>query len=116
MSILFLMAGLTKATSQIESLQSQMSWVNHFPEFMVRFIGIAELLGALGLLLPSILKIKPVLSIWAALGLFAIMIFASIFHFLHAEYNFIGINVIFAIFLGFIAWGRSKKVIIHAKA
>lgn len=114
-AILFLMAGLTKATSPMEDLQKQMNWVTRFPELVVRFIGVAELLGALGLILPSLVRIKPFLTVWAAYGLLTIMILASIFHFMHAEYNFIGINLIFAFFAGFIAWGRSKKVIIQSR-
>jgi len=47
---------------------------------LVRFIGVMELLGALVLILPSVLRIMPILTPIAASGLELIQIFAIIFH------------------------------------
>lgn len=112
---LFMMAGLTKTFQSIEAMAESMPWVLDVPEALVRFIGISEFLGGIGLLLPSVLRIKPALSIWASVGLAAIMVFASIFHASRAEFAAIGVNAIFILFLVFIAWGRSKKAPIAAK-
>lgn len=114
-AVIFLMAGLTKLFQPIEAMAESMPWVLEVPQGLVRFIGISELLGGVGLILPSVLRIKPTLSVWAALGLATIMVLAVIFHGSRGEFPAIGANVLFISILGFIAWGRSKKAIITAK-
>src|SRR6056297_2342121 len=77
----FLMAGMMKITVPIDELATNgMSFVYSFPESMVRFIGICEVLGSIGLILPALLRIKPILTPIASVGLAAIMVFAAIYH------------------------------------
>lgn len=115
LGLMFLMAGIMKSTQPIEELASSLPWVLEMPASMVRFIGISELLGALGLLLPSILRIKPILTPIAAIGLATVMLFAMIFHLSMGEMNVIGMNIIMMGIALFIAWGRLKKVPILSK-
>lgn len=105
-----------KATQPIEELSQSMTWVNDFSAGMVRFIGISELLGGIGLLLPALLRIKPIFTPLAALGLFIIMVLAFIYHISNAEYQALGINLILGAIAVFIAWGRYKKAPIQPKA
>lgn len=116
LGLMFLMAGAMKTAQPIETLAESLPWVSSTPVALVRFIGISELLGALGLLLPSLLRIKPFLTVWAAIGLAVVMLLAAIFHGLKGEFAAIGINVVFMAMFAFIAWGRSKKVPIPAKS
>ena len=113
---MFLMAGAMKATQPIEGLAASLPWVTAVPSALVRFIGISELLGGIGLLLPSILRIKPILTVYAAIGLAVVMVLAAIFHGTRGEFSAIGMNVVMIALFGFIAWGRSKKAPISAKA
>jgi uncharacterized membrane protein YphA (DoxX/SURF4 family) len=113
---MFLMAGFTKVSQPIDQLSKMLPWASQVPEALVRFIGVSELLGGLGLLLPAALRIKPALTVWAALGLVIVMLLASIFHISRGEYSAIGMNVIIALIAAFIAWGRSKKAPILPKA
>ena len=115
LAAMFIMAGAMKSTQPIEQLGASMSWVNNFSAGMVRFIGISELLGGIGLLLPSLLRIKPVLTPLAALGLFTVMVFALVYHITKGEYESLGINVILGSIAFFIAWGRYKKAPIEEK-
>ena len=115
LAAVFLMAGVMKSTQPIEQLGASMSWVNDFSAGMVRFIGISELLGGIGLLLPALLRIKPVLTPLAALGLFTVMVFALVYHITKGEYESLGMNVILGAIAFFIAWGRYKKVPIAEK-
>jgi len=115
LAAVFLMAGVIKSTQPIEQLGASMSWVNDFSAGMVRFIGISELLGGIGLLLPALLRIKPVLTPLAALGLFTVMVFALVYHITKGEYESLGMNVILGATAFFIAWGRYKKVPIAEK-
>lgn len=114
LAAMFLMAGFMKTTTPIAELGATLPWVNDFP-YLVRFIGISELLGAIGLLLPSILRIQPKLTPLAAWGIVAIMVLASIFHGMKGEFPQIGINVVLGAIAGFVAWGRTTKVPISAK-
>jgi uncharacterized membrane protein YphA (DoxX/SURF4 family) len=110
----FGMAGFMKITTPIEQLaQMGMGFVNNYGEGTVRFIGTMEVLGALGLILPSALRIMPILAPVAAVGAGIIMILATQYHITHNE-PFIPTVILFAI-AAFIAWGRYKKAPVKAK-
>ena len=105
---MFLMAGVMKLTQPLDALGAQMPWVASVPAALVRFIGAAELAGALGLLLPSLTRIQPRLTVLAALGLVVVMVLASAFHLSRGEGAVVPMNLVLAAVAGFIAWGRSK--------
>mgnify|MGYP003676877929 FL=1 len=113
---LFIMVGLMKTFQPIEEIAKSLPWVAEYSSSLVRFIGISELLGGIGLLLPSILKVQPKLTVWAAYGLTLVMILAAIFHISRGEYSGVIANLIIGLVAAFIAWGRSKKVIILPKS
>jgi putative oxidoreductase len=115
LAAMFIMAGLMKSTQTIEALAESLPWVESTSLALVRFIGISELLGGIGLLLPALLRIKPFLTTWAALGLAAVMLLAAIFHGSRGEFSAIGMNIVFMGMALFVAWGRSKKAPIAAK-
>lgn len=106
----FGMAGVMKSTQPADALvQAGMAWAGQMPLAMVRFIGISELLGAIGLILPAATKIKPFLTPLAALGLLTIMILAMAFHVSRGEVQATPINIVLGGLAAFIAWGRTKK-------
>ena len=106
----FGMAGVMKSTQPADALvQAGMAWAGQMPLAMVRFIGVSELLGAIGLILPAATKIKPVLTPLAALGLLTIMILAMAFHVSRGEVQATPINIVLGGLAAFIAWGRTKK-------
>ena len=113
---MFLMSGFMKVAQPIEELAKMLPWASQVPEGLVRFIGISEVLGGLGLLLPAALRIKPQLTAWAAVGLALVMLFAAGFHAFRGETSAIGMNVILALVALFIAWGRFKKAPIRPRA
>jgi DoxX-like family len=75
LAALFLFAGGMKLVMPIESMMAQMPLP--LPGAFLRFIGVAETLGALGLILPGLLRIRPGLTPLAAAGLVIIMIGAT---------------------------------------
>jgi uncharacterized membrane protein YphA (DoxX/SURF4 family) len=75
LAALFLFAGVMKLIMPIEAMTEQMP----LPEAFLRFIGVVEVLGALGLLLPGLTRIHPELTPLAALGLAEIMVGAVLF-------------------------------------
>ncbi len=109
LAVMFIMAGAMKSMQPIEELAKSLPWVNEVSVGLVRFIGVSELLGGIGLVLPALLRIKPILTPLAALGLAVVMVFAFVYHIAKGEYNVLGMNVILAAIALFIAWGRYKK-------
>ena len=114
LAAIFLISGLMKTTQPIEKLSTMLPWAKDLP-FLVRFIGIAELFGAIGLILPSLLRIKPNLTVWAAIGLVLVMFLATCFHMMQGEFKQIGLTLFLLIVSAFVAWGRSKNAVIQAK-
>jgi putative oxidoreductase len=108
LSALMLMGAVMKFMP-IEKLSAMMPWTGQVPPTMVRLLGIIDLLAGVGLILPSLLRIKPQLTVWAAWGIVALMVSAIIFHVSRGEASVTGINFIAAIAAGFIGWGRSEN-------
>ena len=107
----FGMAGVMKSTQPVDVLAaSGIAWAPQIPLPLVRFIGISELLGAVGLILPALTKIKPFLTPLAALGLLTIMILAMGFHLSRGESDALPLNMILGGLAAFVAWGRTSKV------
>ena len=100
------MSGSMK-TLQTAKAKEQFPWAKNRSEGFVRFVGISELLGALGLILPLVTGILPWLTVLAAIGLTLIQ-FLAIFteHLPKKEYNVIPINVVLIAISVFIMLGR----------
>jgi putative oxidoreductase len=114
LALFFGMVGLMKTTTPIATLAQQMPWVADAPA-LIRFIGISELAGAIGLVLPAATRIKPGLTSLAALGLVVIMVLAAIFHLVRGELPAIATNFVIGATAAFVAWGRSKRAPIVAR-
>src|SRR5215211_2286025 len=102
---MFVFAGVLKAF-QYERAKASLPWVKDVPRGLVTFIGIAELLGGLGLLLPAITGILPWLTPLAATGLALIMLLAAGFHASRREGQAIGMTAVLLILAAFVAYGR----------
>ncbi len=74
LALLFIWAGGAKLVLPLETLKGPVA----LPGLFVRFIGLAEALGAIGLILPWLLRIRPALTALAAAGLVIIMIGATV--------------------------------------
>ncbi|MCQ3976990.1 MAG: DoxX family protein [Anaerolineae bacterium] len=109
LAVMFLMAGVMKAF-QYERAKASLFWVKDVPRGLVTFIGICELLGGLGLVLPVLTGILPGLTLLAALGLALIMLFAIIFHVTRREPQAIVFNLVLLVLAGFVAYGRFTLV------
>jgi len=80
-ALIFFAAGLNKLIRPKDALAaSGMAYVEDFTAWQVRLIGLAEVLGAVGLILPMALGILPVLSPIAGIGLVIIMVGATVTH------------------------------------
>jgi len=108
LAVAFLLSGGLKATQPKASLAKQMSWVNAIPFGVTRFIGVAEILGGIGLILPMVTNIAPKLTIAAAAGLAVTMIGAIILHTSRKEYGNLIPNIVLLLFAVFVIVGRTS--------
>lgn len=104
-----------KLIQPVASLSAMWPWAGQVPASLVKFTGVIDIVGAVGLILPSLLRIGPKLTPLAAMGVIALMLFASVFHIARGEASVIGVNIVFAAIAAFIIWGRVEKVPISAK-
>src|SRR5687768_5295923 len=115
LALAFGMAGAMKSTAPMAELVNKMVWPGALPEVLVRFIGIAEFAGALGVILPAALRIYPKLTPLAAAGLATIQVLAVPFHLVRGEYMAMPINLSLAALAAFVAWGRYRKAPIASR-
>jgi putative oxidoreductase len=87
-------------------------WAETSPLWIVRFIGLAEFAGVVGLILPALLRIRPELTVYAAAGLLAIQALAIPFHMIRGEFEALPFNLIYVALAVLIIWGRTKKSVI----
>jgi uncharacterized membrane protein YphA (DoxX/SURF4 family) len=107
LAAMFAMAGVMKSTQPIDKLmKSGLNWVERIQVSTVRIIGISELLGAFGLILPLAFGILPILTPIAAVGLAVIMILAAVHHLKYKENKAIAFNAILFLLAAFVAYGR----------
>ncbi|MFC5833371.1 DoxX family protein [Nonomuraea insulae] len=84
------------------------AWYAAVPQPLIVFIGVCEVLGGVGLILPAMARVKPMLTPLAAAGLTLTMILAAGFHILRGEYALVPANLLLGGVSAFITVGRWK--------
>ena len=111
LALLFLFAGGSKLVMTIEEMTKQMP----MPGWFLRFLGVAEILGGLGLVLPGLLRIRPGLTPLAAIGLLIIMIGATVITVSSMGVATAVIPALVGLLLAWVAYGRSALATSTAK-
>jgi DoxX-like family len=107
LALVFGASGIVKATRDRKRLfDDGITWVEDFPAWAVTTIGVLEGLAALGLVLPAVTGIAPVLTPLAAVGIALLMAGAGVVHFRRGEFAFIGVIAVLFLAAAFVAWGR----------
>ena len=108
LTVVFVGAGLLKLTWPKDKLAaSGQGWVEGFTAGQVRLIGTAEVLGAVGLVLPPLVDVVPVLAPLAALGFVLLMAGAAVTHVRRREFlPNVAVNLVLLLLAAFVAWGR----------
>jgi hypothetical protein len=106
LALLFLWAGGIKLVMPLEMLKGPIA----LPGLFIRFIGVAETLGAIGLILPWLLRIRPVLTPLAAGGLFIIMIGATVITSMGGGGTLTLMPATVGILAASVAYGRGRAV------
>jgi hypothetical protein len=108
LAAVFLFAGSTKLFIPRKKLAEAAGggWVLDFSAGFVKALGALEILGAVGLILPALLDVAPVLVPLAALGLGVIMVGAAAVEFRRQEFKHVLVNLTYLALIAFVAWGR----------
>jgi hypothetical protein len=99
-----LYAGGLKVVRSKEQLAPMMGWVDTVPMPAVRLIGMVEVLGAVGLVLPPATGVLPVLALVAAAGFLVLQLLATGLHLSRGEAKVIGLNVGLIVLAGVAVW------------
>ncbi len=106
---ILLLSGAVMKFMPVEKISGMMPWTGEVPIVLLRLLGVIDLLGGVGLILPGLLRLKPVMVIWASVGTSILMLSAIIFHISRVETHVIGFNIICVLIAIFITWGRITK-------
>lgn len=106
---LFIMPGLMKLTTPIPELAAIMPWAGEYSVGFVRFVGMIDIAGGLGLLLPSLTRIMPRLTVIAAACCVLLQVIAIGFHAVRGEFEVLPINAIYIALALIVLWGRGRK-------
>ena len=112
LALLFLFAGAMKFIMSVEEMTQQIQ----LPGLFLRFIGVCEILGGLGLILPSLLRIRPGLTPLAAAGLIVIMIGATVISLMIGDVTTAVAPFVVVLLLAFVAYGRWKVAPIRSSS
>ena len=104
LAVFFVYAGGIKVVQSPEKLRPMMAWVDSVPLGLVRTIGVLEVLGAAGLILPPLTGIAPWLALASVIGLGLIQIGGIILHVSRGEAKVIGLNIGLLAALGVTGW------------
>ncbi len=102
LAALFLWAGGFKLVAPVEEMTKQLP----LPGLFLRFIALCEVLGAIGLILPGLLRIRPGLTALAAAGLAIIMIGATVTTLMTGDVAMALIPLVAGLLSAFVAYGR----------
>jgi hypothetical protein len=104
LAAIYVFGGVKKLVQSSDQLRPMMGWVDVMPMRLVRTIGLLEVLGAAGVILPPLTGIVPGLAIAAAIGLGLIQIGAFSLHLSRHELSDLPLNVILLVLAVAAAW------------
>lgn len=115
LALTFAGTAVWKVATPIPALAAMIPWAGQVSPGFLYMTALFDFLGGVGVLLPSLTRIKPGLTVLAALGCAALQVAAIVFHLSRGE----GANTPFNFFLvalsSFVAWGRWTKAPIAPK-
>jgi len=104
LALLYLYSGGIKVARSKDQLRPMMGWIDAVPLRLARTIGVLEVLGALGLILPPLTGIATALALPAATGLVLIQVGAISLHLSRGEAKLIGLNIVLLALAGVAIW------------
>lgn len=102
LAVFYVYSGGMKIVRSKEALRPMMGWVDDMPLGVVRAIGVVEVLGAIGLIVPPLVGVAPWLAFAAAVGLVLVQVGAGIVHLRRRES--VWMNAVLAVVAGVAVW------------
>jgi hypothetical protein len=104
LAAIYVFGGVKKVVQSADQLRPMMGWVDVMPMRLVRTIGLLEVLGAIGVILPPLTGIAPGVAVAAAIGLGLIQIGAFALHLSRHELSDLPLNVVLLALAVAAAW------------
>ena len=103
-ALFFIGTSLFKLVTPVAKIAQMWPWAGEYPN-LLRFTGVADLLGGIGIIIPTLTRIKPQLTVLASLGCALLMVSAIIFHLSRGEgantpFNFVILALALFVFRG----------------
>ena len=116
LGLFFGMTGIMKTFMSPEALVANgVGSAMDLPYWLLRFIGISEIAGAIGIILPAATRVVPFLTPLAALGFATIQVLAIGFHTMRGEFVMLPLNCVLLGLSLLVIWGRTQKSVIAAR-
>lgn len=109
LALTFVGGGLWKLITPSSELASKMPWMGQVSPAFLYATAAFDLLGGIGVLVPSLFRLRPHLTVLAALGCTALMLSAIVFHVQRGEAASTPFNFLVGGLSAFVAWGRLRK-------
>jgi uncharacterized membrane protein YphA (DoxX/SURF4 family) len=109
LALTFVGTGVWKLATPIPDLAAKMPWMGQVSPTFLYVTAAFDLLGGLGILLPSLTRIKPGLTVLAAIGCALLQVSAIVFHFSRGEAANTPFNFVLVALSLFVAWGRRQR-------
>jgi hypothetical protein len=116
LGLTFVGTGIWKLATPIPELAGKMPWMGEVSPSFLHLTAALDMLVGLGVLLSSLIRIKPGLASLGALGCVALMIGAIVFHVQRGEAGNTPFNFLLAALAAFVAWGRYRRAPIAPRA
>ena len=104
--VTFVGTGLWKLATPVPELAAKIPWAGQVSPAFLYATAALDLAGGFGILLPSLTRIQPRLTVWAAIGCALLMIGAIVFHVSRGEIANTWFNALLVGLSSFVAWGR----------
>lgn len=112
----FCASGVVKLTTPIPELSAMMPWTGQYSVAFVRSIGLIDIAGGLGILLPALTRILPRLTVLAALCCVVLQGLAIAFHLSRGEAMVVPLNLVLLALCAFVLWGRGRRAPIRPRS
>jgi hypothetical protein len=105
-AVSFIAGAYIKLSFPISELASMWPWAGSLPVLAVRVLGVVDLAGGVGIILPALTGIKPRLTVFAALGCVMLQICAIVFHLGRGEVDVLPVNIFLLGLSSIVLWIR----------
>jgi multisubunit Na+/H+ antiporter MnhG subunit len=116
LALSFVGGAVWKVTTPIEHLAQKMPWMGEVAPWLLYLTAFFDLLGGLGVLLPSLTRVRPSLTLSASLGCIALMLAAILFHLSRGEGADTPFNFVMLACAAFVYWGRRFRAPLSPRA